>query len=55
MNNKAKLLVLPTIIQIAALTVMIVSVSPLVLYQQQESIAQQEQQQQQSFKGLVDG
>jgi pimeloyl-ACP methyl ester carboxylesterase len=44
MNNKAKLLVLPIIIQIAALTVMIVSASPLVLYQQQ-SIAQQQQQQ----------
>ncbi len=43
MNNKAKLLVLPIIIQIAALTVMIVSASPLVLYQQQ-SIAQQQQQ-----------
>jgi pimeloyl-ACP methyl ester carboxylesterase len=47
MNNKAKLLVLPIMIQIAALTVMIVSASPLVLYQQQ-SIAQQQQQQSQS-------
>src|SRR3712207_3166172 len=47
MNNKAKLLVLPIIIQIAVLTVMIVSASPLVLYQQQ-SIAQQQQQQSQS-------
>src|SRR3712207_89726 len=46
MNNKAKLLVLP-IIQIAVLTVMIVSASPLVLYQQQ-SIAQQQQKQSQS-------
>ncbi len=46
MNNKAKLLVLP-IIQIAILTVMIVSASPLVLSQQQ-SIAQQQQQQSQS-------
>jgi pimeloyl-ACP methyl ester carboxylesterase len=45
MINKAKLLVLPIIIQIAALTVMIVSASPLVLYQQQQSIAQQGQQQ----------
>jgi hypothetical protein len=44
MNNKAKLLVLPIIIQIAVLAVMIVSASPLVLYQQQ-SIAQQQQQQ----------
>ena len=42
MNNKAKLLVLP-IIQIAPLTGMIVSTSPLVLYQQQQSIAQQQQ------------
>jgi pimeloyl-ACP methyl ester carboxylesterase len=41
MNNKAKVFVLP-IIQIAALTVMIVSASPLALYQQ--SIAQQQQQ-----------
>jgi pimeloyl-ACP methyl ester carboxylesterase len=48
MNNKAKLLVvLPIIIQIAALTLMIVSASLLVLYQQQQSIAQQGQQQQQ--------
>src|SRR5918992_4463546 len=45
MNNKAKLLVLPIIIQIAALTVMIVSASPLVSHQQQ-SIAQQQQQSQ---------
>src|SRR5918994_581830 len=45
MNNKAKLLVLPIIIQIVALTVMIVSASPFVLYQQQ-SIAQQQQQSQ---------
>ena len=45
MNNEAKLLVLPIIIQIAVLTVMIVSASPLVLYQQQ-SIAQQQQQSQ---------
>ena len=45
MNNKAKLLVLPIIIQIAVLAVMIVSASPLVLYQQQ-SIAQQQQQSQ---------
>jgi hypothetical protein len=44
MNNKAKVLVLP-IIKIAALTVMIVSVSPLALYQL--SIAQQQQQQSQ--------
>jgi hypothetical protein len=42
MNSKERLLVL-TIIQIAALTAMIVSASPLVLYQQQ-SIAQQQQQ-----------
>ena len=45
MNNEAKLLVLPIIIQIAVLAVMIVSASPLVLYQQQ-SIAQQQQQSQ---------
>ena len=45
MNNKAKLLVLPIIIQIAVLAFMIVSASPLVLYQQQ-SIAQQQQQSQ---------
>src|ERR687892_967633 len=45
MNNKAKLLVLPIIIQIALLAVMIVSASPFVLYQQQ-SIAQQQQQSQ---------
>src|SRR5919108_3258925 len=43
MNNKAKLLVLP-IIQIAALTVMIVSASSFILHQQQ-SIAQEQQQQ----------
>src|SRR5919107_5996895 len=43
MNNKAKVLVLP-IINIAALTVMIVGASPLALYQL--SIAQQQQQQQ---------
>ena len=48
MNNKAKLLVLP-IIQIAALTAMIVTATPFVLYQQQQSIAQQGQQQQQSL------
>jgi hypothetical protein len=43
MNNKAKVLILP-IINIAALTVMIVGASPLALYQL--SIAQQQQQQQ---------
>jgi hypothetical protein len=50
MNNKAKklLVVLPIIIQITALTAMIVTASPLVLYQQQ-SIAQQGQQQQTSL------
>ena len=46
MNNKAKLLVLPIIIQIAILAVMIVSASPFVLHQQQQSIAQQQQQSQ---------
>src|SRR5918996_541236 len=45
MNNNAKLLVLPIIIQIAVLAFMIVSASPFVLYQQQ-SIAQQQQQSQ---------
>jgi hypothetical protein len=44
MNNKAKLLVLPIIIQTAALTVMIVTATPLVLFQQQ-SLAQEQQQQ----------
>src|ERR687890_2850155 len=47
MNNKAKVLVLP-IINIAALTVMIVCASPLALYQL--SIAQQQQQQQPQVK-----
>jgi pimeloyl-ACP methyl ester carboxylesterase len=45
MNNKAKLLVLP-IIQTAALTVMIVTATPLVLFQQQQQSLAQEQQQQ---------
>jgi alpha/beta hydrolase fold len=44
MNNKAKLLVLP-IIQTVALTVMIVTATPLVLFQQQQSLAQEQQQQ----------
>ena len=52
MNNKAKLLVLPIIIQIIALTVMIVSASPLVLHQQQ-SIAQQQQSQSNQTSSMV--